>query len=61
MDPEAALEELLTLVDQVIRLSDHAVPPRAADVRRIAELVDALDGWLVVGGFVPRRWAGGQR
>ena len=61
MDPDAALDELLTLVDQVIRLSDHAVPSLEADVRRIAELVDALDGWLVVGGFVPRRWAAGLR
>jgi hypothetical protein len=61
MDPDAALDELLELVDQVLQLSDLGVCPPDIDVPRVAELVDALDGWLMVGGILPRRWAAARR
>ena len=57
IDPDAALDELLDLTDQTIQLTDHGVRPPDEDVARLAELVDALDSWLMTGGFMPRRWA----
>ena len=54
MDPDAALAELLELTRPHLDPSDQ--PPDPVDVARIAELVQALDGWLFMGGFVPRRW-----
>jgi len=60
MDPDAALAELLDLVDGLIPGSEHAVQLPAPIVLRLAELVDELDGWLVTGGFLPRRWSAGR-
>lgn len=61
MDPDAALDELLDLADQVIQSYDHDVQPPGSDVLRMAQLVDELDGWLGTGGFLPRRWASANR
>ena len=61
MDPDAALDELLDLADQVIQLHDHDVQPPGPDVLRMAELVGELDGWLGTGGFLPRRWVSAHR
>lgn len=58
MDPDAALDELLTIVDRVRTLGGAHLPPRvlAPDVARAVELVDVLDSWLMSGGFLPDRW-----
>lgn len=58
MDPNAALDELLTLLDRTSTLSEMHLPPRVLthDMRRIIELVEALDSWLTYGGFLPDRW-----
>jgi hypothetical protein len=58
MDPDAALEELLRLVDLVNGESDAEIDLRTdcRDISQIAELLLALDGWLSAGGFLPRRW-----
>jgi hypothetical protein len=61
MDPDAALEELLELTDEALLLFDQGGRPKPSSLHRMAELVDALDGWLGVGGYLPRRWAGGTR
>jgi hypothetical protein len=61
MDPDAALDELLDLTGPILDISDTDPVPEPATVSRIAELVDALDGWLLTGGLLPRRWAGGAR
>jgi alkyl hydroperoxide reductase subunit AhpC len=46
MDPNAALQELLAIAGAAER-----------DPDRMAELVEALDGWLRGGGFLPARWS----
>lgn len=55
MDPNATLQELIELAEQV-----NATPSDGdidwADATRLAELVTALDGWLSTGGFLPQRW-----
>jgi len=52
MDPDSCLGELLALVVGV----DEDRPPGPAAAARMAELVQALDGWLARGGFLPARW-----
>jgi len=57
MDPDANLEEQLRIVKRIL----EADGCDADDIVRLAELVDALDGWIVKGGFLPRRWADAQK
>jgi hypothetical protein len=58
MDPDAALDELLALTEPELNQPEtHDRSAVDADQsRRIAELVHALDSWLIVGGFLPLRW-----
>lgn len=66
MDPNATLDELLELKDEIHKDQDAAAeeadsgePPyhQVTDREiRMAELVEALDGWLSTGGFLPRKW-----
>ena len=56
MDPNACLTELRALVAQ--QLKDE--PLSEDDCNRMAELVDALDGWLSKLGFLPTAWAKGR-
>jgi hypothetical protein len=60
MDPSANIEEQLRIASRLVRQSDEDKPFRQVDVARLAELVIALDEWIVNGGFVPRRWTKGQ-
>lgn len=52
MDPDANIEEQLRLATRMAEgpISEH-------EGRRLAELVLALDEWLVRKGFKPRRWS----
>lgn len=63
MDPDAALEELLALTDAPLDRAEFTGWPLLdpTEIARVAELVRALDGWLMAGGFLPRRWAAGRR
>lgn len=69
MDPDAALDELVTLARLAIAVANDAdladssgtLPIEPADALRAAELIAALDYWLVGGGFWPQRWAGAPR
>jgi hypothetical protein len=61
MDPDAALDELLDLTEPLLDINHPGSVPEPATLSRIAELVDALDGWLLLGGHLPRRWTGGTR
>jgi hypothetical protein len=59
MDPNANLEEQLALAASIIAAFDDPdgnidIPDE--DVERLAELVQALDGWIRKGGFLPRDW-----
>ncbi|QPX62200.1 hypothetical protein PBI_INDLOVU_86 [Mycobacterium phage Indlovu] len=52
MDPDATLDELRSLAARV--RADHRLSQ--ADVERAGELFDALDGWIMRGGYLPRAW-----
>lgn len=46
MDPDETLA-------QIIEICENGTEAERGD---IAELVEALDGWLRKGGFFPKRW-----
>ena len=51
MDPNATLQEIRDI------LSDHFQGGcELSDLHRLAELMEALDGWLAGGGFLPTQW-----
>jgi hypothetical protein len=62
VDPDTALDELLALAARLDATEDitcATIDP--AGVARLAELVQALDGWIMAGGYLPSRWAAGLR
>lgn len=52
MDPNACLMELRELT----RMVNDGEAFAERNLERIAELVEALDGWLSRGGFLPTVW-----
>ena len=68
MDPDTNLEEQRLLAASIIEKIDTSYDdetdslPREVeedvirDANRLAELVQALDTWLVRGGFLPKEW-----
>jgi hypothetical protein len=58
MDPNATLEEMRTLSAKMRK--DYEDPDGNGidqdDANRLAELVEAMDGWLSKGGFLPAAW-----
>lgn len=57
MDPDANLAEqrrLAAALRDEARTRSHDDLARKA--QRLAELVEALDGWMSRGGFAPRAW-----
>lgn len=63
MDPNTTLKNILALVAKIQRLSEIG-HPTVEDGRRIeaaaqelADAVDALNDWIVRGGFLPAAWA----
>lgn len=61
MDPDACLEEMLKLAKSLQDMDPD--PDSISSMRsglegasRLAELVQALDGWLSKGGFLPKKW-----
>ncbi len=52
MDPNATLRELRELAGKV--LTDEY--PDLDEVRRLAELIEAMDSWLSSAGFFPTAW-----
>lgn len=53
MDPDEALRIIRVYT---ARYLDSLEEPEAEEVQRYAEAVDALDGWLTKGGFLPAAW-----
>jgi hypothetical protein len=58
MDPNAALQEIGSLADEILSTTDHEVHAQFAT--QLAERVQDLDGWLSKGGFLPEAWAVGR-
>lgn len=62
MDPDANLQEQRELAGTIIAHGEEQIPQGSdpgdttLDAYRLAELVEALDEWLAVGGFAPKRW-----
>lgn len=66
MDPNANLKEQLDIARRILKVWDdcNADGTLTAGQRdfiadksgRLAELVEALDGWMRTGGFCPVRW-----
>lgn len=54
MDPDAALEELRALMYR--HSSTGGATMTKAERSRFFDLVEALDGWLTKGGFLPKGW-----
>ena len=53
MDPEATLRELRDLANELDDNEDLAEDEVRESAARMAELFQALDGWLSHGGFSP--------
>lgn len=62
MDPNANIREQLELVGRLRALTNDDIPIEgraeaiARAAARLADLVEALDRWLLTGGFLPARW-----
>jgi hypothetical protein len=56
MDPNANLKEQLEISKRIIKASEKGKFSGTADTERLAELVVALDEWIVGGGFLPKQW-----
>lgn len=59
MDPNANLKELLELAAtiQAAYEDENGNGVDQDDANRLAELLEALDGWLSNKGFLPGRWS----
>lgn len=55
MDPDACLKEMRALAGAI--LVGDVAENQPHESCRLAELVEALDGWLSRGGFLPAPWA----
>lgn len=61
MDPNANLEEMRQLAAAILAMTvEQAGETETADLHadavRLSELVEALDGWISGGGFLPKAW-----
>jgi hypothetical protein len=66
MDPDANLEEQRSLAAEAMKIQDACSDngdytpeqqERHAEIAcRLAELVQALDEWIMKGGFLPKEW-----
>jgi hypothetical protein len=55
VDPDEALQQLRTAIRDYRDATSIAAADDAAG--RLAEHVEALDGWLRGGGFLPAEWS----
>lgn len=58
MDPNANLREMLELARHMASCgrTEDICGSNEHEPSRLAELVEALDGWITKGGFLPDRW-----
>lgn len=59
MDPNATLDEMRTLAKRISAAYDDEEGNGVDqdDANQLAELVEAMDGWLKGKGFLPKEWA----
>lgn len=70
MDPDHNLKTQLELAGMILdtldqsdedgNLDDDQKEGIVGDAQHLAELVQALHGWIAGGGFLPRDWARGR-
>lgn len=60
MDPDANLKEQLELAEEILMMGEVGEEEELQELEdkanRLAELVQALDGWINSRGFLPKRW-----
>jgi hypothetical protein len=56
VDPNSNLKEQLEKVQLILYGGPFTVDDYGAITARLAELIEALDGWLSKGGFLPGKW-----
>jgi hypothetical protein len=56
MDPNANLAEQRRILDKLRNPFDAYTEEELSLLRRLAELVEAMDEWLTKGGFFPKKW-----
>lgn len=60
MDPDTNLEEMLSLIEdlreQYEQSDDDNPVVDAHDTARLLDLIEAPDGWIRKGGFLPEVW-----
>jgi hypothetical protein len=61
MDPDAALETLRELVTEINENREQAIADPDWILTEFAESFEAIDNWLVSGGFLPADWKKGVR
>lgn len=57
MDPDANLKEQLEIAAILNQFRDADEPPPEDQVWRLAELVEALNEWILKGGALPKSWS----
>ena len=56
MDPDTNLGEQREIIARMNEAAHKDPDDFDADVMRLAELMEALDGWISKGGFLPKAW-----
>jgi hypothetical protein len=57
VDPNACLKEMLELAEDLADSEGVLDQGREANIQRLCELVQAMDGWLRKSGHLPERWS----
>lgn len=56
MDPSENLSQQIYLATEIKVRANRGAPIDEHDVMRLADLVIALDEWILKGGFLPKVW-----
>ena len=56
MDPNATLHYMRQLSEAIQAAVDSGEPIDDGDATGLADMVQAMDGWLSSGGFLPKGW-----
>ena len=56
MDPDANLAEQRQIFKRMDFMDSYGEEPLREGLTRLAELTQAMDGWLSGGGFLPKEW-----